>query len=500
MKKIVLINPLTSEISRQKGVLPLALLSISTKLDQEDYEIVILDEALDSLSPEIFKNSICIGIGAMIGYQIGNALKIAKKIKAIYPETPLVWGGWHPSIEPTQTAENEYVDFVVRSQGEATFYELVKAIESGGDYEGILGLTFKKNGVVHHNSDRPLIDPNELEPLPYHLIDMHRYVHESELGKRTVTYLSSVGCPHRCGFCAEQLVHGRTWLPLSAERVVSDIQSLYDTFGIDSLFMSDSDFFINEKRTVEICKGLIDERIDIKWGNVNGRSDELVRYEDSTWELMEKSGLQSIATGAEASDEDALVLINKGATVADTIELAKIASNHNIIIKFSLMIGLPIVDDSYSMRKEFTDMIDFILSMYKISRNNEFLLFMYTPFPGTPLFTKSIELGFKSPATLDEWGEFITGLNTPSTPWTDMKIADRVYQVNFYFPFISSTAEKVARNSPIPLRWIALFGVKILGSLMRLRLKYKFFAFPFEYKSIRLAFKFKKLLIPTSNV
>ena len=76
--KIVLFNPIPSTISRRKGVLPLALLSIARGLDVEKYEIVIIDEAVESFPEEIVEGALCVGISAMIGYQIKQCAQTCK--------------------------------------------------------------------------------------------------------------------------------------------------------------------------------------------------------------------------------------------------------------------------------------------------------------------------------------------------------------------------------------------------------------------------------------
>ncbi len=177
--KIVLFNPQTSEISRQKGILPLALLAISGRLSDEGYDILILDEVLNTLSDEILDDAFVFGIGAMIGYQINSALKVAKRIRKFHPDLPIIWGGWHPSIQSEQTIKSRYVDFVIRGQGEHTFYELIKSLDKQEtDLSHIKGLTYKINGKIHSNPDRPLVDPNSFPRLPYHLIDMEKYIQE----------------------------------------------------------------------------------------------------------------------------------------------------------------------------------------------------------------------------------------------------------------------------------------------------------------------------------
>ncbi len=483
--RIVLFNPIPSTISRRKGVLPLALLSIARGLDVEKYEIIIIDEAVERFPEEVVQDALCVGISAMIGYQINSALKLAKRIRTLYPKVPLVWGGWHPSILPEETVASDFVDYVIRGQGEITFSELINALEGNKTLDSVPGLTYKVNGNVKSNPDRQLSDPNGFPPLPYHLINMKKYIHASEFGARTVTYLSSIGCPFSCGFCAEQVVYGKRWLPLSPERVIADFKYLKEQYKIDSIIINDSNFFTNEKRVVEICERMMSEGLNLKWGNANGRTDQLVRFKKETWRLMRDNGLQCILTGAETYDDGILEIINKKATVEDTISLTHIANEVGIKIKFSFMIGLPIANRKVSVENEFESMIDFINKLYEINNTNHFLLFLYTPFPGTPLYIKSIELGYKSPDSLESWGDFLEGLNHASTPWINMDMAEKVYQVNFYFPFISNSAYDIINQYPLLIRLMLLPIERMLYTVMKYRIKHKFFGLPIEFNMIR---------------
>ena len=345
--------------------------------------------------------------------------------------------------------------------------------------DDILGLTYKVKGEITSNPDRHLSDPNGFPPLPYHLIDMEKHIHASEFGARTVTYLSSIGCPFSCGFCAEQVVYGKRWLPLSSERVISDFKSLKEQFKVDFIIINDSNFFTNQKRVVEICEKIMREELNLKWGNANGRTDQLVKFERRTWQLMQESGLQCILTGAETYDDGILEIINKKATVEDTISLANIASEFSVKIKFSFMTGLPIANRKVSMDDEFDNVIDFINKLYEISNKNDFLLFLYTPFPGTPLYKRSIELGYENPDSLEAWGGFLERLNHASTPWTSMAMAEKVYQVNFYFPFRTKCGFRHCKPKyPLVIRWILIPFERMLYMVMRFRIKHKFFDFP----------------------
>ena len=52
--------------------------------------------------------------------QLQFALEISRIAKK-YGNSPVVWGGVHPSLLPEQTLENENIDVVVQGEGEETF-------------------------------------------------------------------------------------------------------------------------------------------------------------------------------------------------------------------------------------------------------------------------------------------------------------------------------------------------------------------------------------------
>src|SRR3989344_5221212 len=178
MKKITLYDPIPDMIPDPLP-LPTELLAIASLLDK-DYEIKIFDFRSDK--EEVIKQakeSICFGLTCLTGLQISDGLEVAKAVRKANPKVPLVWGGWHPSLLPEQTIKNEYVDIIVKGQGERTFYELVKAIDKGKSLKEIKGITYKKDVKILHNIDRPLEDLNNFRRLPYYLVDVNRYINKT---------------------------------------------------------------------------------------------------------------------------------------------------------------------------------------------------------------------------------------------------------------------------------------------------------------------------------
>ena len=217
---ILLYNP-NPEQDRPSLDVPLSLLAASKYLNKAGYKIKIIkdnlyENHLDALR-EAAKNSPIMGVSAMTGYQIHDGLEACKIAREANKDIKFIWGGYHPTIYPIQTLENPYVDIVVKGKGEMAFYELIERIVEGESLEGLEGVYWKENGKVFSNPDRAQAPLDDDPPMPYHLVDIEKCLFASEFGKRTISYVSSYGCPYSCTFCVEVGVFNRRWVGLRAD-------------------------------------------------------------------------------------------------------------------------------------------------------------------------------------------------------------------------------------------------------------------------------------------
>ena len=97
-----------------------------------------------------------VGLSVMT-FQRKTAKKIINLVRQLKPDVRIVVGGFDPSLDPSAYLDlsDGVVDFIVRGEGEITFRELVRAIETNGSYAQIAGLTYRDGDHFCHNSDRP---------------------------------------------------------------------------------------------------------------------------------------------------------------------------------------------------------------------------------------------------------------------------------------------------------------------------------------------------------
>jgi radical SAM superfamily enzyme YgiQ (UPF0313 family) len=158
-QRILLINPTMA--SKRAARFPLAALSLAAALEGR-YGARIIDGNVDRDFVATARAAVCgggfdaVGISVMGGPQLQTAVAVSKGIRAVAPATPIIWGGYFPTICPDAALNSSYVDYAVRGQGEATFVELLDALFAGGhDALGhIAGLSWRQSGGIAHNGDR----------------------------------------------------------------------------------------------------------------------------------------------------------------------------------------------------------------------------------------------------------------------------------------------------------------------------------------------------------
>jgi len=366
------------------------------------------------------------------------------------------------------------VDIVVRGYGEITFSELIERLVNKQSYEDIQGISFKKDGEVVNTASRPIPNLSDLPPLPYHLYDVEEFFRKS--GKRILHYISSRGCPHRCGFCADYVIYKRRWNALSAERVLSDLEKLKQTYNYDSVRFYDSNLFVNEKRTRKICEGVIEKELNFEWLTCNGDAFGLARYNSETFSIMNKAGVANILLGVESGYQPALECIQKAATVEDNLKTVKLLHENNISIGFSFMFGFPYDLQQERLEKEHkTELIETMKTIAEFSDNflegDYYLLFLFTPYPGVQLFPRYEELGYIPPDSFEGWSK--VNLNeSDSCPWVTKRLL-RLYRhclkSNWFFMHKLETVI-FRRNKRLLLRKYAGYCCKLSRGILRERI------------------------------
>jgi anaerobic magnesium-protoporphyrin IX monomethyl ester cyclase len=90
-----------------------------------------------------------VGLSVMT-FQRRTANRIIDLARALKRDVKIVMGGYDPSLAP-EAYEGMGVDYIVRGEGEVTFRELLRALERGGGFENICGLSRCKKKTAESN-------------------------------------------------------------------------------------------------------------------------------------------------------------------------------------------------------------------------------------------------------------------------------------------------------------------------------------------------------------
>lgn len=482
-KKIVLFS---SNI-RYSGA-PLSLLAITRLIDLKKYDIKIITKNENpNYEKEVIKQcdgAICLGISTIIGFPIKIAVKMSQKVKEKFPEIPIIWGGWQPTTLPEETLEASYVDYICMGQGDKTFSQFVDCISSGNlsDLAKVPGLGYKKKKRIFLNERKGTEDIQNLPDFNMDLINWEKYLEVADFGKKVLRIYTSYGCPYRCAFCCEPMNSKRRWKALSASRVIKFLRKLRNRVDFDGLMIVDSNFFVDEQRVIDICNGLLKNNFKIKFGYVNGRTNNLVKYKPQTWKLMKKAGLYNILIGAESGSEETLIFINKDATVEDTLTLANICNRYKILLVASTIVGLPtkkyFIDKDSAFQEDLNGVIDLYNKICAAGSIHRLLTFFYAPLPFSPLYNKTIELGFKPPVGLDNWSNY--ELSDVHVPWIPKDGFDKVVVLNYMSRVVGIDFKYLFVAVPLPMKIVMEPAIRIFNMIGKWRFKTKFLGFPLD--------------------
>jgi radical SAM superfamily enzyme YgiQ (UPF0313 family) len=481
---IVFFNPLSTTPGKQP--LPLSLLSLAAVVNgREPWTLVDGNVEPDPAAAIVARLSehptpavTLLAVTVMPGPQLSQAVPVCKAIRASTPDVKIVWGGYFPTQHTATVLASDFVDFVIRSQGEQPLVDLLAALRGERPLDTVGSLSWKReDGTIVTNSAAPMTSLDDLPELPYASVEMERYIHPTYLGRRTIAHNSSFGCPFACSFCAVVAMTNRRWLSQSPARLEGTLRRLVDDYRIDSVMMHDMDFFISEARVREFAERV--EPLRLQWWGL-GRIDTLMRYSDRTWQAMARSGLKMVFSGAESSSDETLAAMNKGGTAAPglALELAARMKRFGIVPEYSFVLGAPPDPEGDTLRT-----FDFIRRIKEVNAATEMILYTYTPVPGdNGMLADAASRGFAFPQTLDEWASDrwrqAMLRRGDSMPWMAGGIKARVRNfervLNAFYPTVTDRRLTPGRRALLRALSSWRYALRVYAAPYELRLMQRF--------------------------
>lgn len=450
---------------------PLGLYSLAGSLREAGFEACIIDGALDAnyrrrIALEV-QDCLCFGVSLLTGPMIRDAIEVSRMVRALRPEVCIVFGGWHPSLMTGQTLREDFVDVVVRHQGETTLVEIARRLHMVQPLDLIAGCWFKRGGRVIENPDRPAAKLADLPRPAYDLIDFDAY--ERASGERKLPYATSVGCPYACNYCTDMVFYNRRFNAYDAREVADELAGLIRRYRLTEVALLDSNFLVDVHRAVAIAEAILESGARFRW-SFQASTDLLCRMTDDEVKLLAAAGLHYIGFGTESASPEVLRQMNKGhQSIPDMYEAAAKCARAGIRVTFNLIFGYP--GEQESQRNETLRVMGEIAGRYD---NVSFSPNVFTPYPGIPIWPQLRELGMREPASLCGWAG--VDLGRSSLPWLQGKSFARLQRSVRYF-LLDNQINRIRRKSRSrtlrALLWVA-------RKPLHWRLRHAFFELPVE--------------------
>jgi len=441
-RRVVLYNP-----RAVFHTMPLALLAVGSALDADRYDVHIVDGRLEAdparRVAELGGDAVCLGVTVLTGAPIRDAMMISRAAKSARSDLPIIWGGWHPSLFPTETLQETSVDVTVQAQGETTFVELVERLAAGQSVCGVPGTASRIDSVAVQNPPRALRPMNELPSANYDLIDVPRYFALKR--DRQLDYISSTGCHFRCAFCADPFVYGRRWVGLAPERVGAEVEALWHRYAFTDLAFQDETFFTFDKRVGAIAEEFLSRGLHFTW-TATLRADQAERLGEDVLALCVRSGLRRVMIGVEAGSQEMLDWMSKDIKVEQVLGAAEQCRRHGIGAIFPFIVGFP--GETQTSVKASLHLINRLRSM---SPKFETPVFYYQPYPGSRIAADAVAAGYRLPASLEEWADF--DFIGSWGPWVTPEKHSLVERFKFYNRFAGGPTSWWRRPLQVLARW-----------------------------------------------
>ncbi len=267
-------------LGKQALLPPLGLITVAALLP-DNWHLRLADLAVRDFREEDWEGVDVVLITGMVNQHDGimACIREAKRRgKRVVVGGPMIFHG-------TDEAFEAGADIIVQGELEGIVDELVDAVES------------EASGVTLRVGERPDLSRS---PNPrWDLLELDAYV--------DMPIQFSRGCPFRCEFCDITLMFGRAMRTKSPDRILAELQSLYDLGWRRAVFFVDDNFIGNQVRAKKLLKRLI------PWMEERGHPFDFytqasvnLASEPELMDLMVRAGFWRVFLGIETPDKDSL--------------------------------------------------------------------------------------------------------------------------------------------------------------------------------------------------
>ena len=425
-----------------------------------------------------------VGLSIMT-FQRGTARKVAALVRQLKPEVTVVVGGYDPSLAAEVYEDPAWgADVIVRGEGDITFRELVRALESASEPTAVAGLSYRSGNSFVRNPDRPVSTLSGEEVLrpnrAARVLGGYTFI-----GRQIDVVETSRGCTFDCSFCSIVEMRGRNFHTWSLDRVLADIADAQSR-GARAIFIVDDNITLNVPRFEALCRAIVDARLNGIDYIVQAMTSSIAANGERLAPLMRKAGFRYVFLGIENVLDEDLAFLKAAAKNAQreggrrvgnaTTAAIDFLHRHGMYVVGGLIVGNPgdtraSVEANLAFAREH---IDWPYIQHP------------TPYPGTPMTKDFQDRGLIVNDRVEEYDGTTAVVRTEHLPAEEIEFmrwrAERWMKLRHFWPTLRHSPWFVLRHGP---RMLAhTFRGSTLRSIVGLETERQVFA---RYKEIRRA-------------
>lgn len=407
-------HPANVLASAAVAVTPLGVAYLGAALEQEGRRVALIDMNQPPCPSDWVVRFAAANRPRLIGLSCatesyGNAVRLARRLRAAVPEAVLVAGGPHVTFLPEQALAAGVFDAVALREGERTAVELADAVcaaaapppagpararRLAAALSPVAGLAYfdPAAGRVARTPARPL--QLDLDSLPFPA----RHLFLPRRRRAQAAVLTGRGCPGACAFCAATAMAGGRRRARSPENVLAELLRLRAA-GAAAVFFVDDTLTADPPRLSRLLDLLEEHRPGLTWvceSRADGVAPDLLAR-------MAALGCVSVQFGVESGSQELLDAMGKGVDLGEIEQAVAWSAAAGLQPVCSFIIGQP-----WETAASLAASLEFAAGLQRryLARCAFALL---APFPGTRLWRRAARLGLRR--EVDDFDQY--NMHTP---------------------------------------------------------------------------------------
>ena len=281
------------------------------------------------------------------------------------------------------------------------------------------------------NGKKPAYDLlDNIDEIPpfYDLIDIKNYILKTISRKdgREVSMFPVVttrGCPYNCNFCSAAFRSGKKARAFSAQRVISDINTIIGLVDVEMISFRDDQFLLDKNRAIAILEYIAD--IGKSVFPEGGINISLMNEEIAYW--FKQVNVTQVSLPVESGSERMLKeVIKKPLDLKQVKPVVELLRKYDIVTTGNFICGMP---GETPLDRKLTE------NFIEDTGFNNVTFFVATALKGTRLYEECVEKGFIDNTDIFAKKSFFNGYITAPNIDPD-EMTEYAYHLNLKYNFI----------------------------------------------------------------